>query len=212
MKTLIVIGSMILFSAFQVHCQTPVKYAVRNKPLLILENPNGKLLVKVPKRAFIWLSPYNPDCDCFNAKYLEFKGVLMSKPWLEDVLFKPAGKERQVALTDSVKRLLIEYRLANDKDDEGEFVIAKTSAGTNGDIKRKIDLINKWGYTDGKRIAECKVWMGMTVNMTLDSWGIPYKVKRIQGNYGLREEWIYSDAYLYFENGVLSEILRVNSP
>jgi hypothetical protein len=49
----------------------------------------------------------------------------------------------------------------------------------------------------------------MTVDMTLDSWGIPYKVKRSNSEWGKREQWIYSNVYLYFENGILAEIMTI---
>jgi hypothetical protein len=50
----------------------------------------------------------------------------------------------------------------------------------------------------------------MSVEMALESWGIPYRVNITRGSWGIREQWIYSDAYLYFENGTLAEIFRLN--
>jgi len=77
------------------------------------------------------------------------------------------------------------------------------------EMKRISVLVNKYGYTDGMKISKGEVWLGMDINMALDSWGIPFRVNRSLGNWSQREQWIYSNAYLYFENGSLAEIFRI---
>jgi len=212
MKAWLAISSISIFSIVQLCAQEPANYTVRYKPLVILDQPNGKVLARVPKNASVLISDYNLQCDCFKAKYLDFEGILLSKLWLEDLFSKTVKKGKSsYSMNDNITRLLTEYRLANDKDDEAAFTVEKENASPDGNLTRILDLINKWGYTDGKRIADGKIWLGMSIDMTLESWGIPYRVNRDHGDWGMREQWIYSEAYLYFENGILCEIFRLNS-
>jgi hypothetical protein len=72
---------------------------------------------------------------------------------------------------------------------------------------RRIYLLKKYGYTDGLRIFQGKLWQGMTIDMVLESKGIPYSVNRNVTRGGTSERWIYSELYLFFENGILTSIL-----
>ena len=104
-------------------------------------------------------------------------------------------------------RLIAEHRVGSEK---GDFVV-ESGETKNANSKRTSELIGKYGYTNGLRISEGKIWLGMNVDMALDSRGIPYRINRNQGDWGDREQWIYSDVYLYFENGLLTEIFRIKS-
>jgi hypothetical protein len=43
----------------------------------------------------------------------------------------------------------------------------------------------------------------MTDDMARKSWGAPSDINRTVGSWGVHEQWIYGDTYLYFENGIL---------
>jgi len=209
MKNWLAFGSILFISGTTITGQHAVRYTVQFKPLAIISQDDGKVLTKVPRAKSLTISSYNKECDCFSAVYLDHKGIIPSKDWLSDVYGK-SKRSGGLILSDSVKRLITEYRLANDNEPDGVFTLVKSIAVENSDMNRTIGIINKWGYTDGKRIAEGKIWPGMTIDMTLESWGIPYRVNVTRGTWGIREQWVYSDAYLYFENGILSEILKLN--
>ena len=72
--------------------------------------------------------------------------------------------------------------------------------------KRKKELINIYGQTNGLKISEGHIWIGMTNKMAIVSWGAPDDVNRTVGSWGVHEQWIYKsqDTYLYFENGILT--------
>jgi hypothetical protein len=97
--------------------------------------------------------------------------------------------------------------------DKGDIKVVKAeielSDKEKSELKRISVLINKYGYNVGMKISKGEVWLGMDVNMALDSWGIPFRVKRSLSNWSEREQWIYSNAYLYFENGSLAEIFKI---
>lgn len=51
------------------------------------------------------------------------------------------------------------------------------------------------------------VRVGMTAEDVLaSSWGAPRDVNRTTTAYGVREQWVYTGGYLYFENGKLTTI------
>lgn len=51
------------------------------------------------------------------------------------------------------------------------------------------------------------VRIGMSQQDALDSaWGKPERVNRTTTQYGVREQWVYDNSYLYFENGKLISI------
>jgi hypothetical protein len=171
--------------------QEQVDYRVKQKPLPIMAYADGRILTKVPRNKVLTMLSYNDSCDCFNVKYKKHVGLVSSELWLDD-----AYQENDTAFSDRNK-MLAAY----------EERLSMARAATL--LKRKSYLIKKYGYSEGIKVSEGKIWLGMTVDMTLDSRGIPFKVNRSSTNWGPREQWIYSDTYLYFENGILAEILTI---
>lgn len=59
-----------------------------------------------------------------------------------------------------------------------------------------------------KQIRDCilenKIIVGMTKDDVVASWGKPEDIHRTVGSWGLNEQWVYSNRYLYFENGILT--------
>jgi hypothetical protein len=68
---------------------------------------------------------------------------------------------------------------------------------------RKVTLLKKYGNINGQKIIDEKIWINMTKEMLIDSWGKPEKVNRTVGEWGIHEQWIYGKTYLYLENGIL---------
>ena len=69
---------------------------------------------------------------------------------------------------------------------------------------KKSALIKKYGSTDGLKVFEGKIWIGMTKAMLLDGWGEPSDINRTVGSWGIHEQWIYGDTYIYLENDILT--------
>jgi hypothetical protein len=64
-------------------------------------------------------------------------------------------------------------------------------------------LENKYGSGMAARIYAGKIWKGMNAGMVKDSWGPAQKINReVSGNI-IKEEWIYKNSWLYFENTTL---------
>lgn len=70
--------------------------------------------------------------------------------------------------------------------------------------KRKNYLYKKYGKTNGDKILSGTIWLGMSNTMAEESIGRPKSNNRTVGSWGVHEQWVYNDIYLYFENGKLT--------
>ena len=63
---------------------------------------------------------------------------------------------------------------------------------------------------EAQQIAKGTIWIGMTKEQAIASWGQPRDVNRTGSSFGISEQWCYGeygeipDYYLYFENGILT--------
>ena len=76
------------------------------------------------------------------------------------------------------------------------------------EIKARIPVIQKehpgWSKKACRAVAEKKVFIGMTRNQVIESWGNPDHVNRTIGVYGQSEQWVFGNEFLYFDEGKLS--------
>jgi hypothetical protein len=66
-------------------------------------------------------------------------------------------------------------------------------------------LENKYGPELAPRLLAGKIWKGMNSDMVRDSWGNADRKNRMVSGNIIKEEWIYRNTWLYFENGALME-------
>ena len=66
-------------------------------------------------------------------------------------------------------------------------------------------LENKYGPNMAARLISGKIWKGMNSEMVRDSWGPAEKINRVISGNIIKEEWIYTNTWLYFENNTLVE-------
>lgn len=71
-------------------------------------------------------------------------------------------------------------------------------------IAEKQKLIKKYGQNTYNELMSGKIWLGMTDSMAVISVGNPKEVNRTVGSWGVHEQWVYTNFYLYFENGKLT--------
>jgi hypothetical protein len=64
----------------------------------------------------------------------------------------------------------------------------------------------KYGVENWKLILNRKIKIGMTKEMCSLSWGEPQRINETITQYSKREQWVYEDNYLYFENEQLTAI------
>lgn len=66
-------------------------------------------------------------------------------------------------------------------------------------------LESKYGSNMAARLISGKIWKGMNAEMVKDSWGKAEKINRVISGNIIKEEWIYKNTWLYFENNTLLE-------
>ncbi len=66
-------------------------------------------------------------------------------------------------------------------------------------------LENKYGSNLAARLMAGKIWKGMNSEMVSDSWGTAEKINRVISGNVIKEEWIFRNTWLYFENNTLVE-------
>ncbi|MFD2726815.1 SH3 domain-containing protein [Hyunsoonleella rubra] len=64
-------------------------------------------------------------------------------------------------------------------------------------------IISQYGNETGKKLLDGYYWIGMTEKMARISLGEPDRINKTVGSWGVHEQWIYHELYLYFENGKL---------
>jgi hypothetical protein len=70
------------------------------------------------------------------------------------------------------------------------------------DIKKS----KNWSSKIWRLIEDRKVRIGMNKEQAKLSWGEPEKINRTIMKTRISEQWIYSESYLYFDNGILTSI------
>lgn len=66
------------------------------------------------------------------------------------------------------------------------------------------EYIKKYGQKTYDKLKEGYYWIGMNREMATISLGRPKDINRTVGFWGVHEQWVYDDIYLYFENGKLT--------
>ena len=64
--------------------------------------------------------------------------------------------------------------------------------------------IKKYGQKTYNKLKEGYYWIGMNREMATISLGSPKDINRTVGSWGVHEQWVYDNLYLYFENGKLT--------
>jgi hypothetical protein len=70
--------------------------------------------------------------------------------------------------------------------------------------KLEKEYIKKYGQKTYNKLKEGYYWTGMNREMATISLGSPNDINRTVGSWGVHEQWVYDNIYLYFENGKLT--------
>jgi hypothetical protein len=84
-------------------------------------------------------------------------------------------------------------------------VVRETQPVQERPVSRFTYLESKYGSNMAARLMAGKIWKGMNSEMVKDSWGSAEKVNSVQSGNLLKEEWIFRNTWLYFENNMLVE-------
>lgn len=70
--------------------------------------------------------------------------------------------------------------------------------------KRYKSLVEKYSKTTADRLLKGTIRIGDTKEMVIEARDKPSDINRSVGSWGVHEQWVYPNIYLYFENGKLT--------
>ena len=108
-------------------------------------------------------------------------------------------RKRQQAAVDEIRtRVEIEQKKKKEED---------LTRRRQEEEQRKQNIFSKYSEETAKKIIDEKIWIGMTKQMAIDSWGHPGTINRTVTETTVKEQWVYrrnyNTIYLYFRNGIL---------
>lgn len=94
---------------------------------------------------------------------------------------------------------------ASVKPDNIDYIETTT---TNTERRAKIlhEANPSWDKEECMLIIGRKIWMGMSDDQLVKSWGRPSDINRTVGSWGSHEQWVYGNfgPYVYVENGTVT--------
>jgi len=153
-------------------------------------NPNSDVVEMVTIGDTVYLTDFIDNYWIVNrGKYFGYISELYLK--VDD------GLENFKKTVLTRREILAEKAAKNKK--EQEYLEYKKARET-----RANNLVKKYGKETGEKLAAGYYWIGMTKQMALDSLGNPENINSSVGSWGVSEQWVYDNMYLYFDNGILT--------
>ncbi|WP_242120951.1 coiled-coil domain-containing protein [Aestuariivivens sediminicola] len=78
----------------------------------------------------------------------------------------------------------------------------KQELAKSAELEKK--YLKKYGQKTYNKLKQGYYWIGMNKEMAIISLGSPKDINRTVGSWGVHEQWVYDNLYLYFENGTLT--------
>jgi len=95
--------------------------------------------------------------------------------------------------------------VTNQQNVQSQPAVQETQPVQEQNQSRFSYLENKYGSNLAARLMAGKIWKGMNSEMVSDSWGTAEKINRVISGNVIKEEWIFKNTWLYFENNTLIE-------
>ena len=115
-------------------------------------------------------------------------------------------KEYEFDLDDAGNLVVTEYgkpRYIYTIDENGQLVSEKNGTGTTTFYEKVSDTANVPDAPEEK----LEPAIGMTESEVYAStWGTPKKINRTETAYGVREQWVYDEGYIYLKDGRVTSI------
>lgn len=127
--------------------------------------------------------------------------------WCPDLSVSPYVKEDWTSWDGGGKKGTRFWPEKNERiriqNEEDEFAKKQAQEKTRKQKERKAAILEKFGNKYGPLILKGKIIIGMDRDMVIASWGSPESKNRTVGSWGVHEQWIYGNTYLYFDDGIL---------
>jgi hypothetical protein len=122
-----------------------------------------------------------------------------SVKWYKDIFYTRNLNQEKLIQIEKIKKekiLQVEKNRADSIRHKNEI-----KAQIQKEREKRDALIKKYGEVNGSKIYQQKIWIGMTRQMLLESWGKPDDINRTVGGFGVHEQFVYGDKYVYVEDG-----------
>jgi hypothetical protein len=88
-----------------------------------------------------------------------------------------------------------------------ENLVSKIDKDNERD-QRLQELITKYGESSAYSIMNNEIWIGMSIDMLIESWGFADKMNQAETESKIRTQHVYRDknAYVYTVNGIVTTI------
>lgn len=188
-----------------VQTQAPMK--IRDK-----DDSSGKIIFRPKAGETIKLIDFNDLTKCWFVTYNNTGGYvnevfIKNSQAIRDFKKYLVVKKAQIEAQKIEDKRILEAREAEERR-KAEDQLARERAGFARQYSEQMkrELIIKYGNDIGTKLAEQKIWVGMTDEMVKDTWGVPDRNIRNIGNFGTHEQWVYDilHTHLIFVNGVLT--------
>ena len=89
--------------------------------------------------------------------------------------------------------------------EEGKAYFESLRKKVQEDINQRIPVyVKKYGQMNGEKVAKGLIWIGMTEQMLIDSWGQPDDINTTVTRYGSRKQYVYGlGQFVYVVNGIV---------
>ncbi len=109
-------------------------------------------------------------------------------------------EEAEIRRNDSIAAIMF----AKAKEDSKEKINEIRKRDEAAIAERKVRFVKKYGASAGEKIAKGLIWIGMTEEMLIDSWGRPNDINTTTTRYSVKKQYVYSNRqYVYVENGIV---------
>lgn len=206
-KSLIIVIILVI-NILQIQSQTIIEFKTTNDVTPILLEPDGRVICNVTKGKTIQILSYDPEHKYYNVKYKDYHGwteyqklgdIDQQMRIMADKQYEESIRIKELEVQENEKAIIAE------RDSLWALEKKKISEEQNKDLEwKKYRLVRIYGERNANRILSGEIWIGMTSEMARDSKGSPNKINKTVGNWGVHEQWVYDNKYLYFENDVLT--------
>lgn len=174
--------------------------AIPEETLLLIEEYVGGAL----KTSYSNITGYIP------ASFVRFENdnhyEILKEQWSEQK--EEMAKQREIAVKQRIEQLNRKKELRErEKEVQAEKRRQQAQKEAEAAIRARENKIrSKYSASIAEKILKRQIWLGMTKDMLIDSWGYPGydDINRTVGSWGVHEQWIYNDTYVYLENGIVT--------
>lgn len=161
--------------------------------------PNSSIIIITRKNGY-WFIDYNGKLGFINEIWIVETRELKLLAIQEDTKWNDSINK----VNEKIKRIQKVYNDSIDKIKSDSIDKSWNEFLTKQKIDRQNRIIKKYGKVNGNKILNHYFWIGMTKDMAIESLGQPSDINKSVGSWGVHEQWVYGEEYLYFENGILT--------